>query len=141
MSNNPLYTEYHPRWYRPRVSTWWWLQRSVYLVFVLREISSVFVAWGVVFILLQIHALRQMKESAAVYTELVDWTKDPLILAINAISLFFVMFHAITWFNLAPRAAVVHFRGQRVPGVWLLWGNYIAWALVSVVVAWIIIHG
>jgi len=38
----------HPRWYRKRVSTYWWLQRWEYLRFVLREISSVFVAIFVV---------------------------------------------------------------------------------------------
>ena len=26
------YTEYHPRWYRRRVSTWWWLARWSYLI-------------------------------------------------------------------------------------------------------------
>src|SRR5207244_4947928 len=51
------YTEYHPRWYRTRVSTWWWLARWPYLKFILREISSVFVAWFVVVLLLQIRAL------------------------------------------------------------------------------------
>ena len=27
----PAYTEYHPRWYRPRMSTCWWLERRSYL--------------------------------------------------------------------------------------------------------------
>src|SRR5206468_10337644 len=53
----PSYTDYHPRWYRARVSTWWWLQRRSYVVFVLRELSSVFVAWSVVFILLLVRAV------------------------------------------------------------------------------------
>src|SRR2546422_2064129 len=51
------YTEYHPRWYRTHVSTWWWLARWPYLKFILREISSVFVAWFVAVLLLLIRAL------------------------------------------------------------------------------------
>ena len=36
----PAYTEFHPRWYRPRMSTWWWMERGP-TPFVLRELSSV----------------------------------------------------------------------------------------------------
>ena len=36
MSGKPAYTEYHPRWYRPHVSTYWWLHRRSYLLFILR---------------------------------------------------------------------------------------------------------
>src|SRR3989454_11117143 len=39
------YTPYHPRWYRRRVSVWWWLQNRAYAGFVLRELTSVFVAF------------------------------------------------------------------------------------------------
>jgi fumarate reductase subunit C len=38
------YTEYPPKGYRVRMSTYWWLGRWPYLKFILREISSVFVA-------------------------------------------------------------------------------------------------
>src|SRR5215472_1696895 len=51
------YTEYPPKGYRVRVSTYWWLGRWAYLKFILREISSVFVAWFIVETLLQISAL------------------------------------------------------------------------------------
>ncbi len=37
------YTPFHPRWYRARVSTYWWLKRRSYFVFILRELSSLFV--------------------------------------------------------------------------------------------------
>ena len=52
-------TEYLPKSYQPRVSTYWWLSRWAYLKFILREASSVFVAWIVVVILLQIRALTR----------------------------------------------------------------------------------
>ena len=34
--------------YRRPISTWWWLRKRSYFVFVMRELSSVFVAWLVV---------------------------------------------------------------------------------------------
>ena len=33
------YTEYHPRWLRPHISTYWWLRKRSYFAFILREIS------------------------------------------------------------------------------------------------------
>ena len=57
MSAPRAYTDNHPRWYREPVSTWWWLRRRAYVLFILREVSSVFVGWSVVFLLMLVHAV------------------------------------------------------------------------------------
>jgi fumarate reductase subunit C len=134
MKQKPIYTEYHPRWYRPRVSTYWWLKRGSYLAFILRELSSIFVAWFVVYFLLLVHAVNQ---SDASYQEFLSWSGGPFVVLVNVVSLCFVCYHAVTWFNLAPQAMVVHWRGKRVPGNWIAASNYGAWVLVSVIVAWV----
>ena len=136
--NKPLYTEYHPRWYRPRTSTYWWMHRRSYFAFILRELSSLFVAWFVVYLLLLVHAVHQGERS---YQHFLVWSGSPGIYVLNVASLFFVVFHAITWFNLAPQAMVVRLRGKRVPGLWIAGGNYAAWALVSALVAWLLVGG
>ena len=41
-------TEYLPKSYRARLSTYWWLTSWAYLKFILREGSAVFVAWAVI---------------------------------------------------------------------------------------------
>ena len=41
-----------PLTYRRPMSTWWWLRKRTYFVFVMRELSSIFIAWFVVFLLL-----------------------------------------------------------------------------------------
>ena len=138
MSQTPIYTEYHPRWYRRRVSTYWWLRRPSYFAFILRELSSLFVAWFVVFTLLQIHALSGGAES---YQRFQDWSKNPAVLIVNVVALFFVVFHSITWFKLAPQAMVVRLRGKRVPAVWIAGPNYALWILASALVAWIVLKG
>jgi fumarate reductase subunit C len=138
MSDQPLYTEHHPRWYRTRMSTVWWLGRWSYVAFILRELSSVFVAWIVLFILLLVHAVSR---GEGAYREFLAWSRGPVVLALNVLALFFVCFHAITWFNLAPQAMVVRLRGQRVPGTWIAASNYIVWALASALVAWLILGG
>jgi fumarate reductase subunit C len=131
------YTAYHPRWYRRRVSTWWWMGRWSYLKFILREISSVFVAWFVLILLLHIRALSQGPHA---YSALQDWLRNPVVVVVNVVSLFFVLFHAVTWFNLAPAAMVVRIGGKKVPGVLIAAGNYAAWVVVSAGVAWFILR-
>jgi succinate dehydrogenase subunit C len=130
------YTEYHPRWYRSPVSAYWWLRRGTYLAFILREISSVFVAWAVVYLLLLVRAVSR---GEAAYREFLAWSASPGMWLLNLVTLFFLTFHAVTWFNLAPQAMVVHAGGKRVPGVWIAASNYVLWAVVTALVVWIIL--
>ena len=130
-------TEYLPKSYHPRVSTYWWLGRWPYLKFILRELSSVFVAFFVVVTLLQIRALGQGPVEYAAFQQ---WLRSPLILAINAVSFLFVLFHTVTWFNLAPKAMAVRMGGKRLPDLMIAAPNYIGWVVVSAVIAWIVLR-
>jgi fumarate reductase subunit C len=124
-------------YWRP-VSTYWWLGRWPYLKFILREISSIFVAWFVVLTLLQIRALSRGPVRYAAFEE---WLRNPLVIAFNALAFFFVVFHAVTWFNLAPKAMVVRVGGRRVPSLFIAAPNYVAWLVASVAIAWIVLRG
>lgn len=134
----PRYTEHHPRWYRERVSTYWWLSRWPYLKFVLREMSSVFVAWFVVVTLLQIRALGA---GPVAYAAFQRWMQSPVLLLVHAVSFGFVLLHTVTWFNLAPSALAVRVGGKRVPGFLIAGSNYAAWLALSAVLAWLILRG
>ena len=48
MTERSAYTEFRPKWYRARVSTYWWLGQWSYTKFILRELSSVFVGYFIV---------------------------------------------------------------------------------------------
>jgi fumarate reductase subunit C len=132
------YTLNHPRWYRKRVSTYWWLQRWEYLRFVLREVSSVFIAFFVVTMLAQIYALGRGPEA---YAEFQNWLRNPFVVALNVISFLFVVFHSVTWFGLAARAMVVRVGGKRVPEILISGGHYAGWLVVSAILAWFLLGG
>jgi fumarate reductase subunit C len=135
MNNRPAYTEFHPRWYRPRMPTFWWLRRRSYLAFILREWSSVFVAWFVLYLLLLVHAVGQ---DAAAYRRFLDWSATPWVLAVNLMAFMFIAFHAVTWFNLAPQAMVVRVRGRRVPRRWIVASIHLVWIALSALVIWLV---
>jgi fumarate reductase subunit C len=138
MSEQPVYTPYHPRWLRSRPSTYWWLKRRAYLAFITRELSSIFIAWFIVYLLLLIRAVSQGDAS---YRQFLDWSRHPLVLLLNVVTLFFVVFHAVTWFNLAPKAMVVRRGGKRVPASVISASNYLAWAGATALVLWLLLGG
>ena len=131
------YTLNHPRWYRKRVSTYWWLQRWEYLRFVLREISSVFIAWFVVLTLLQIYSASRGPNA---YGDFLEFLKNPFVVALNIISFFFVVYHSITWFNLSARAMSIRVGGKKVPGFLISGPNFAVWLIISAVIGWLLLR-
>jgi fumarate reductase subunit C len=125
------YTEFHPRWYRPPISTYWWLGKSAYVKFILRELSSVAVAWTVALILVQIRAISGGGDA---YTRFLHRMSSPWMIAINVIAFAFLLLHSITWFNLAPKAMAVRIRGIRVPGLLISGPQYMAWIAISAII-------
>src|SRR5207244_11787802 len=105
------YTEFHPRWYRPRMSVFWWVGRRSYLIFVLRELTSVFVAWSIVFLLLLIHAVSQ---GSGQYQQFLNLSGNAWMLALSVVTLAFVVLPGLTWFNPAPQAMLCRLRVKRV---------------------------
>lgn len=138
MSLRVDYTRYHPEWYRRPVSVWWWLESWRYAKFVLRELTSVAVAFTAVLLIWMALALRAGPEAFAQFRARME---TPLFIGLNILALIMVFFHAFTWFNLAPKAMAVRLGGKRVPD-WMIAGfNYIAWLTASAVVAWLALRG
>ena len=135
MAGSHVYTDYHPRWLRRQVSTYWWLEKWAYFAFILRESTCLFVAWFVAYLLLMIGALVS---GADRYQRFLDWSASPWVLTLNAASLLFLIYHAITFFVAAPQALVVHVGRRPVPARLVLAGHYVAWAAASALVAWVL---
>lgn len=131
------HTEFHPRWYRRRTSTFWWLGSWPYLKFILRELSSIAVALAVLLTLLQIRALLAGPQA---YARLQQTLRSPIVVLFNVVAFFFVLFHSITWFNLGPKAMAVRVRGKRIPDLFLAAPNYVLWVVVSGVIAWLVLR-
>ena len=87
------------RLYRPRISTWWWTRKRTYLVFVMRELSSIFIAWLVLYLVLLVYAVGR---GEAAYRSFLDWASSPWVIALNVVGLAFE----------ASRRGVVQRQGQ-----------------------------
>jgi fumarate reductase subunit C len=123
------------RVYRPRVSTWWWTRKRSYFVFVMRELSSVFIAWFVVYLLLFVYAVGQ---GEAAYQRFLDWASAPWVVGLNVLALVFVLLHTVTWFSLTPQAMDVRLDGRKVPGFHIIAGQYTGLVVVSLFILWLV---
>jgi fumarate reductase subunit C len=132
------YTPYHPRWYRRRVSVWWWLKQRNYALFVLRELTSVCVAYVAVALLLEVVAIGRGPEAHALFRQAMG---KPAAVVVNALALGGLLFHSVTWFLLAPKAMDARLKGQRVPDAAVSGANFAAWAALSGAVAWLLLRG
>lgn len=120
--------------YHAPISRLWWAKRRSYVVFMLRELSSVFVAWSVVYLAVGVRAI-----GSGGYSDFLDFSAHPVVMVLNLVTLCFLLLHTITWLDLAPHAIVIHLRGRRVPANAVLAGHYVAWLVVSVIIAWVVL--
>lgn len=121
-------------WRRP-ISTWWWLRKRTYFVFVMRELSSLFVGWFVLYLLLLVRAVTQ---GEAAYQDFLDRAGSPVLVVINVVGFVFIVLHAVTWFSLTPQAMALRVRGKPVPAPLVIGAQYAGLAVVSAVIWWLV---
>jgi fumarate reductase subunit C len=123
--------------YRRPVSLLWWTRKRTYFVFVMRELSSLFVAWLVFYLLLLIRAVSR---GEAAYDDFLDWAASPWVVVLNVVAFCFVLLHAVTWFNLTPQAMDLRLGGRRVPAVAIIGAQWAGLAVVSAFIVWLVLR-
>jgi fumarate reductase subunit C len=125
-----------PKPYHKRTPIFWWIHRKVSFLFITRELTSLFVAYSAILLLLFVRAIGQGPEQ---YAAFMDRMTHPLFIAWNIFALCMVLYHSVTWFNLAPRAMVVKLGSKRIPNIMILLGNYGGWVVVSILLCYFIL--
>jgi fumarate reductase subunit C len=121
--------------YRRPVSVWWWTRKRTYFMFVMRELSSLFIAWLIFYLLLLIRAIGR---GEAAYDNFLDQAASPWLVAVNLIAFAFLVLHTVTWFSLTPQAMVVSLRGRRMPAAAIIGAQYAGLAVLSAFVYWLV---
>jgi len=124
--------------YYPKLPTTWWLRRPNYFLFMLRELSSVFIAIFLVVLLIQLHRLPQGPEAYAAYLAML---RSPGWIVFHVVALAFAIYHSVTWFNLTGVVQVVRVGERQVPPRLLAVAGFVAWAVVSLVLFWFVRGG
>jgi len=77
------------------------MKRWPYRLFMLRELSSVFLAAYVVVLLLLV---SKVHDGHHAFTGLQQTLKSPGLLVFNSVVLIFALLHSVTWFQAVPKA-------------------------------------
>jgi len=101
--------------YYPKMPATWWLRKPSYFLFMLRELSSVFIAIFLIVFLIQIYQLTRGPEA---YVAFAQGLSSSGWVIFHLVALAFAIYHSITWFQ--STAVVLPLRlGERAipPGV------------------------
>lgn len=122
-----------PRQYVRPIPWTWWLKRPAYTKFMVRELTSVFIAAYTIFLLVLACSARD----AAAFQRLFAVLRSPVSVLLHLVVLFFALFHTITFFNLTPRAIVVRVGEERVPEDAIALAHYAGWLVLSILLIFI----
>ena len=118
--------------YRPRMSAAWWLKSRSYFLFMMRELSSVFIA---LFVLIYLYELFMLSRGPEDYGHLREWLSRPSAVVIYGVAFLFAVYHTVTWFQAASKIQVVRLGAWTMPGWMMLAGALGAWIAISAAVA------
>ena len=135
---NPAYRPHHPKWHRERVPIFWWLGKFAYTKFITRELTSLAVGYAAVLLLVEIGALAR---GEAAHAQFLRFLAVPPVLAFHLLVCAALVFHSVTWLNLAPKALVLRLGGRRLPDWAVVSAHYLAWLATSALVVWFLRGG
>lgn len=119
---------------RPMTPTWW-KKLPFYRFYMVREGTAVPAVW---FSILLICGLFSLKHGPESWASFVDFLQNPIVVILNLISLAAALLHTKTWFELAPKAANIIVKGEKMgpePVIKGLWGVTIVATVVILFVA------
>ena len=113
--------------YRRPMPADWWLKKRTYSLFMVRELTCVFVGgYSLVLLILASRIGDQESVTAMLNSKTLS--------VLQLIALPMVIYHTVTWLNLTPKVLVV-WRGEERVNPRLIAGvHYVAWIGVSIVI-------
>jgi succinate dehydrogenase subunit C len=120
--------------YVPPIPRFWWVRTAPFRRFVIRELTSVFVGYFSVLLLLFLIAISRGEES---YQGFLDWLEQPWVVVLHVITLVAVLYHTLTSIQLASQIQEVRLGGRAVPRQLLMAGMAGGLVAISALVAYL----
>ncbi|MGH7768538.1 MAG: hypothetical protein ACREQP_13875 [Candidatus Binatia bacterium] len=117
--------------YYPKMPRTWWLQKPAYLLFMLRELSSVFIAIFLIVFLVQLYQLTKGPEAYAAFVQKLG---SPGWILFHTVALFFAVYHSVTWFESTAVVMPIKLGERELPRKLVFALNVGAWIAVSAVI-------
>jgi len=105
----------------------WWLKKRTYSLFMVRELTCVFVGgYSLVLLILASKIGDQQGVTAMLNSKTLS--------VLQLIALPMVIYHTVTWLNLTPKVLVLWRGEERVNPLLIAGIHYVAWIAVSIVI-------
>ncbi len=118
---------------RPMPSTWW-KNLPFYRFYMLREGTAVPAVWFSLELMYGVFALKGGAESWAGF---VGFLQNPLVLLVNVVALLAAALHTKTWFDLAPKAANIMVKSEKMGPGPIVKGLWAVTVVVTVVILFV----
>ncbi|MCG8707651.1 fumarate reductase subunit FrdC [Brenneria sp. 4F2] len=101
----------------------WWKKLGFYRFYMLREGTAIPAVWFSIVLMCGVFSLKSGPES---WANFVGFLQNPLVLLINIIALLAAVLQTKTWFELAPKAAIIVVKDEKmgpepiIKGLWVV---------------------
>lgn len=117
--------------YIRKVERSWWLGRRRYFVYMIREVTSLFIAF---YSALLTDGLVRLSQGQAAWDGYLAAISSPAGVLFQLVCLVFASIHSVTWFGVTPKAMPLMIKGEPVPPQTIIRAHYVLWAAASLVV-------
>lgn len=122
----------------PELKRDWWLKHPYFKRYMAREATVLPLVFFLACLLAGLYSLLQGADS---WQGWLQFMKNPLVMAANALALGASLFHAWTFFQLFPRVMPLRAGGRAVPPSAIVLGQWLGVAAVMGLAAWIFMGG
>lgn len=109
----------------------WWLKNSFYLKYMIREGSSIATA---IYSLVLLGGLFRLAQGETAFANWLQAMQSPVAIIFHLVALFWVLYHSVTWFNLAPKAADIWFKDKKLPDSVIVKSMYALLVIISLLI-------
>jgi fumarate reductase subunit C len=122
MSRNP---------YMRKLPKWWWLRQRSYTIYMIRELTCIFIgAYTTVIVV----SLMRLSQGRSEYDAFLNSLHSPFWITFHLVAILFALFHTVTWFGVAPKAMPLQIGERKVPDAAIIMAHYAGWIVVSAAV-------
>jgi fumarate reductase subunit C len=116
----------------------WWLTNRHYFLYVVRELTALFIA---LFLLLYLYGIVQLERGPEAYAAFLRLVRSPGVILFDVVALLLAVYHTVTWFTLTPRLQKLLPAGREAPPGAVLTGSLVAWLILSALIGWGLLRG
>lgn len=113
----------------------WWLRKTAYFRFMVRELTSVAV---LAYALLMVWALWAAGSDGA-FSSFYDFLRSPLSVALHVVILVLALYHTGTWIALTPKVMVLWREDEQVDPGLIAGATGVVFLLVTGLVIWLVL--